>query len=106
MADGVDNLPQHPGEEVHEDAVLPGKLQAEGLDGLHHHDLELVRDLRDEGGDLLHEAVHRRLCARLEERGDGQRGDGAVRVGDEVLQVEVAGGDGRGVRHRDLSSEE
>lgn len=65
-------------------------------------DLELVRDLRYKGGDLLHESVHTALTTRLQQRGDGQRGDAAVRVGDEVLQVQVAGCHGRGVLHRHL----
>lgn len=55
-------------------------------------DLELVRDLGHKRGDLLHESVHAALTAGLEQCGDGQRGDAAVRVGDQVLQVQVAGG--------------
>lgn len=65
-------------------------------------DLELVRDLRDEGGDLLHEAVHAALAARLQQRGDGQGRDAAVRVGDQVLQVQVTGRHCRRVLHRHL----
>ena len=53
-------------------------------------DLELVRDLGDERGDLFHESVHAALTARLQQSGDGQRGDAAVGVGDQVLQVQVA----------------
>ena len=30
---------EHAGEEVHQDAVLAGELEAEALDRLHHHDL-------------------------------------------------------------------
>lgn len=68
--------------------------------------LELVRDLRDEGGDLLHEPVHAALAARLQQRGDGQRGDAAVGVGDEVLQVQVARRHGRGMLHGHLRGED
>jgi len=52
--------------------------------------LELIRDLRDEGGDLFHEAVHAALTAGLEQSGDGQRGDAAVRICNQVLQIQVA----------------
>jgi hypothetical protein len=69
------NLPQHAREEVKQDAVLLGELGAEGADGLHHHDLELVRDLRDEAGDLLHQTIHARLRPRLQEGRDRQRRD-------------------------------
>lgn len=57
-------------------------------------DLELVRDLGDKRGDLFHESVHAALTAGLEQSGDGQCGDAAVRVGDQVLQVQVARGHG------------
>lgn len=53
-------------------------------------DLELVRDFWDEWGNLLHEPVHAALTARLQQSGDGQCGDAAVRVRDQVLQVQVA----------------
>lgn len=53
-------------------------------------DLELVRDFRDKRGDLLHEPVHAALTARLQQSGDGQCGNAAVRVCDQVLQVQVA----------------
>lgn len=66
-------------------------------------DLELVRDLGDKGGDLLHEPVHAALAARLQQSGDGQRGNAAVGVGDEVLQVQVARGHGGGMLHGHLS---
>lgn len=62
-------------------------------------DLELIRDLGDEGGDLFHEAVHAALTARLQQRGDGQSSDAAVRVSDQVLQVQVTGGHCRWVLH-------
>lgn len=65
-------------------------------------DLELVRDLRDERGDLLHESVHAALTAGLEQSGDGQRGDAAVRVSDQVLQVQVACGHSRWMLHGHL----
>ena len=82
---------QHARQEVEKDPVLLGELLAETADGLNHHDLELVRDLRDEGGNLLHQPVHAALGSGLEEGGDGQGGDGPVAVRDEVLQVQVAG---------------
>ena len=41
----------------------------------------------------------------LEERGDGERGDAAVDVGDQVLQVQVTCSHGRGVFHRHLGDE-
>ena len=47
-------------------------------------------------------------CCRvsyLEERGDGERGDAAVDVGDQVLQVQVTRSHGRGVLHRHLEDE-
>ena len=66
---------------------------------LHHDNLELIRYVVEEGRDGLHEAIHGALGAGLEQGGDGERGDGAVHVLDEVLQVQVAGGDGVGVRH-------
>eukprot|EP00958_Prasinococcus_capsulatus_P009770 scaffold950_cov340-Prasinococcus_capsulatus_cf.AAC.3 len=48
--------------------------KAERPDGLHHDDLELVRDIAHEVADLLEEAVHARLAARLEQGvGDSQR---------------------------------
>ena len=93
---------QHRRQEAHQDAVLARELEAERANGLDHHHLELVRDLRDEGGDLLHQPVDRRLAARLQQRRDGQRGDRAVRVRDQVLQVHVAGRHGRRVRHGHL----
>ena len=72
--------PEHSREKVEKDAVLLGELGAEGADGLHHHNLELVGDLGDEAGDLLHEPVHARLRASLQQGGDGQGGDGPVRI--------------------------
>ena len=52
---------------------------------------------------MLHEAVDGRLVTRLEERRDGERGDAAVVVVDELLHVEVACLHGGGVRLRELS---
>lgn len=65
-------------------------------------DLELVRDLRDEGGDLFHESVHAALAARLQQCGDGQCSNAAVRVSDQVLQVQVTSSHCRRVLHRHL----
>lgn len=41
---------------------------------------------------MLHEAVHAALAAGLQQGGDGQGGDAAVGVSDQVLQVQVACG--------------
>ncbi len=82
--------------------MLARELHAERADGVNHDDLELVGDLRHEAGYLLHEAVDAALVARLEQGGDGECGYGAVLVGDKVLQVEVAGGDGSWVADGDL----
>jgi hypothetical protein len=76
----IRNLPEHAGEEVEEDAVLLGELGAEGADGLHHHNLELVRDLGDEAGNLLHQPVHARLRPGFQQGGDRQRRDGPIRI--------------------------
>ena len=82
--------------------MLAGELGAQRAHGGHDHDLELVWDLAHEGADLLHEAVHAALATGLEESGDGQCGDAAVHVGDQVLKVQIAGGDGCRVRHGNL----
>ena len=55
--------------------MLLGKLGAKGANGLHHNNLELVRDLGDEAGYLLHEPVNARFGAGLEQGRDGQGGD-------------------------------
>lgn len=67
--------------------------------------LKFIRDLRHKRGDLLHEAVHAALAASLQQGGNGQGGDAAVGVGDQVLQVEIARGHGRWVLHGHLSIE-
>ena len=59
--------------------MLLRELGAEGADGLHHHDLELVGDLGDEAGDLLHETVHAGLGPGLEQGRDGEGRDGPQR---------------------------
>lgn len=41
-------------------------------------DLELIRDLRNKRGDLLHESIHTALTAGLKESGDGECGDATV----------------------------
>ena len=74
--------------------MFSGEFRAQRADALHDDNLELVGDLGHEAGDLLHQAVHRALIASLEQRGDGQRGNAAVHVGDQVLKVKVTGGDG------------
>mmetsp|Transcript_1088 Transcript_1088/g.2807 ORF Transcript_1088/g.2807 Transcript_1088/m.2807 type:complete len:362 (-) Transcript_1088:257-1342(-) len=106
--DGVDDgaleleaplLAQRVGQERQQHRVLLGVLEAERADGVHHDDLELVRDVRHEPCDLLHEPVHRGLGPRLEQRRDGKRRDGAVAVADHVLQVHVARRDRHGEGH-------
>ena len=94
-------LPQHGGQECHQHVMLAWELDTDTLYGLHHDGLELVRDLRHEGGDLFHESLHTPLAPRLEQSGDGQGGNAAVVVRDEVLQVHIAGGDGIRVEHGD-----
>mmetsp|Transcript_6058 Transcript_6058/g.24078 ORF Transcript_6058/g.24078 Transcript_6058/m.24078 type:complete len:485 (-) Transcript_6058:662-2116(-) len=81
--------------------MLLRELQTQFPHGLDDHDLELVLDVAHEVGDLLEQPVDARLVARLEQRGDGERGDGAVLVRDERLHVDVAVGDGERVRHGD-----
>ena len=68
-------LLRHARQKVEKDAVLLGKLGAKGANGLHHNNLELVRDLGDEAGYLLHEPVNARFGAGLEQGRDGQGGD-------------------------------
>ena len=55
-----------------------------------------------EGGDLLHEPLDARLGPGLEQRCDGERGDGSVGVVDETLHVHVARCHRERVYHRDL----
>ncbi len=81
---------QYIAEEVHERTVLLRELQAQGADGLHNDNLELIRDVGHEGGHLLEQALHAALCAGLQQRGDGQRGNAAVLVRDEGLHVQIA----------------
>ena len=45
-------LAQHAGQEVHEGTILLGELEAQGPDGLHYHNLELVCDICHEGANL------------------------------------------------------
>ena len=54
--------------------MLLGKLGAKTADILDDDNLELVANLREKGGDLLNETVHRGLGARLEDGGECQRG--------------------------------
>ncbi len=86
---------QDAAEELEHAGLLAGELEAERPDGLDDGDLELVGDLRHEAGDLLHQAVDAGLVAGLQERRDGEGGDGAVAVGDEKFDVGVADADGQ-----------
>jgi hypothetical protein len=95
-------IAEHVGERGHEGAMLLLVLEAQSLNGVHHDDLELVRDVVDKVGDLLHQAVDSGLGASLEQGGNGQRGDGAVHVADEVLHVGVAHRDGERMGRRHL----
>jgi hypothetical protein len=81
-------------EELQHAGLLAGELETERADGLHDGDLELVRDLGHEAGDLLHQPVHTGLVAGLEEGGNSESGDGAVAVGDQELDIRVAHADG------------
>lgn len=45
-------LSQHTGQEVHEGPVLLRKLEAQGPDGLHYHNLELISNVCHEGANL------------------------------------------------------
>ncbi len=60
--------------------MLLRELGAEGADGLYHHNLELVRDLRDKAGNLFHQPVNARFGPGLQKGGDGKGGDGPVRI--------------------------
>lgn len=71
-------------------SLLARELQAQGANGLDDCDLELVGDIGHEARDLLHETVNTGLVSGLEQRGDGERGNGAVGVGDEGLDIGVA----------------
>ena len=95
-------LPQTHAQEVQHPPVLGGELDAQRPDRLDHHDLELVRQLADEVPDLLHQPVDRPLVARLEQRGDRQRGDRPVAVGDQRLHLDIAVGHQRRMRHGHL----
>ena len=54
-------------------------------DSLDDDDLELVGDLVHEGRDLLHQAVHRALRARLEQSRDGQRRDRSAQTTNQTI---------------------
>lgn len=77
-------------EEGQHAGLLAGELEAERSDSFDDGDLEFVGNLRHEGGDLLHQAVHASLVARLEKGRDGKGGDGPVAVRDEELDVGIA----------------
>mmetsp|Transcript_4894 Transcript_4894/g.17633 ORF Transcript_4894/g.17633 Transcript_4894/m.17633 type:complete len:665 (+) Transcript_4894:501-2495(+) len=109
--DGIDDgllvlkatlLPQHTGQEGHHRPELGGELDAELVHGVHDHNLELVSNLGHERGHLLHQPVDARLVSRLEQRGDGQSGDGPVLVRDQGLHVDVAVTNSHGVVDGDL----
>lgn len=87
-------VPQHRRQEIHENAVLPRELQSERSNRLHHDHLKLIAYFRNETGDLLHEPVHGRLRPGFQQSGDRQSGDRPVRIGNQILQVQVARGDG------------
>ena len=88
---------QDAAEELEHAGLLAGELEAERTDGLHDGDLELVRNLRHEARDLLHQAIDACLVAGLEEGGDRERGNRAVAVRDEELDVGVANAHGLGL---------
>jgi hypothetical protein len=90
------------GKEVEHDRLLRRELEAKSTNGADDDDLELVRNLRHEGRDLLHETVDGRLVSSLEEGRDGESRDATVVVVDELLHVEVANLDSVGVGLREL----
>mmetsp|Transcript_1510 Transcript_1510/g.2260 ORF Transcript_1510/g.2260 Transcript_1510/m.2260 type:complete len:286 (+) Transcript_1510:1602-2459(+) len=83
-------VPQRKGEEGEQERVLARILDAERLDSLHNDNLELVRDVAHEGGDLLHEPLDAGFVSCLQQRCDGQGGDRAVAIHDQTLHVVVA----------------
>mmetsp|Transcript_17527 Transcript_17527/g.59197 ORF Transcript_17527/g.59197 Transcript_17527/m.59197 type:complete len:218 (+) Transcript_17527:1638-2291(+) len=107
--DGVDDgllkvkapfLAKKVGQKADQNPVLQRVLEAKLADGRHDDDLELVCNFVHKRRDLLHQAVHRGLAARLEERGDRKRRNRPVLVGDERLHVVVAFHHRRGPRRR------
>lgn len=88
---------KYTGKEGEHDGLLGGEFEAECSDSVDDDDLELVRDLAHELGDLLHEAVNGSFITGLEEGRDGESCDTSVVVVDEFLHVEVASLNGVGV---------
>lgn len=70
---------KHVGQEGQHGGLLLRELERERPNGLDDDHLELVRELVEEGSDLLHESVNGLLGSGLDER----KGKTAVSVGDE-----------------------
>mmetsp|Transcript_23320 Transcript_23320/g.81280 ORF Transcript_23320/g.81280 Transcript_23320/m.81280 type:complete len:654 (-) Transcript_23320:970-2931(-) len=96
-------LPQGIGQVSEEQAVLRRVTKAQLVDGADNRDPELVGDLGHEGHDLLHVLLDTGLGPCLEQRRNRERGNRAVRVSDQALEVVVALGHQRRVRHRDFA---
>mmetsp|Transcript_19502 Transcript_19502/g.55769 ORF Transcript_19502/g.55769 Transcript_19502/m.55769 type:complete len:338 (+) Transcript_19502:1117-2130(+) len=89
-------------EKVEQDTLLGRELDAERADSADNNNFELVCNIRDEAGDLLHELFDGVLRAGLEKGRDRQGRDTLVRVSDEGLHVLVGTGDHVRVLHSDL----
>mmetsp|Transcript_7569 Transcript_7569/g.17877 ORF Transcript_7569/g.17877 Transcript_7569/m.17877 type:complete len:307 (-) Transcript_7569:430-1350(-) len=79
-------------QEVGEQLLLAGVLQAQPLDGPNHFHLEHVGDIVHERGNLLDQALHVGFVAGLQQGGEGQGGNVAVGVCEQGLHVRVAPG--------------
>lgn len=75
-------------------SLLAGELEAQRADGFDNGNLELVRDLRHEAGNVLHKTIHAGFVAGLQESRDSKGRNGSVAVRDEELNIGVADIDG------------
>ena len=88
---------QNAAEEGQHTGLLARELEAKSPDGLDDGNLELVGNFGHEASNLLHQSIDTSLVTSLEQRRNSKRGNGAVRVGDEELNVLVARSDGDGL---------
>lgn len=95
-------IAQDPAEELQHARLFAGELEAKGPNCLNNGDLELVRDFRHEARDLLHQTIHTGFVASLEQRCDGESGDGAVAVGNEEFNVRVANANRLGLERSEV----
>mmetsp|Transcript_26912 Transcript_26912/g.83262 ORF Transcript_26912/g.83262 Transcript_26912/m.83262 type:complete len:893 (-) Transcript_26912:18-2696(-) len=98
---GAAVLPERVVEEADERRVLVRELGREDLQRVDDDHLAILRELRDEAADDGQDAVDVELAARLEQRRHGERADGAVRVVDHRLELEVARRDDARMVRRD-----